>query len=219
MHTLHRDVNGNAVVNAMIENKDKLLKTIESVVKSKTYSEDIFQDGVIKAYGVKTDDIRCPIGYAFRMVYNLALDESRRRRQKMNNHRSIDQIHEITAPVPTVLDQLVAAETLRNVLASLEALPKRTNDAFIRHRLNGVPQKDIAAELGVSRTLVNFMIKAAEEHCHLAIAEPAFRPDHAHRQQPSVSPRAAPAANRSTAVPALPGQRRNEPSARSRRTG
>ncbi|MBB4437592.1 MULTISPECIES: sigma-70 family RNA polymerase sigma factor [Rhizobium] len=218
MHILHRDVNGNAVVNAMIENKDKLLKTIESVVKSKSYSEDIFQDGVIKAYGVKTDDIRCPIGYAFRMVYNLALDESRRRRQKMNNHRSIDQIQEITAPVPTVLDQLVAAETLRNVLASLEALPKRTNDAFIRHRLNGVPQKDIAAELGVSRTLVNFMIKAAEEHCHLAIAEPS-RPDHAHRQGPSVSLRAAPVANRSTTAPALPGQRRNEPSARSRRTG
>ncbi|MDF9821935.1 MULTISPECIES: sigma-70 family RNA polymerase sigma factor [Rhizobium] len=219
MRASHRDVNGNAVVNAMIENKDKLLKTIESVVKSRSYSEDIFQDGVIKAYGVKTDDIRCPIGYAFRMVYNLALDESRRRRQRMNNYRSIDQVQEITAPIPTVLDQLVAAETLRDVLASLEALPKRTNDAFIRHRLNGVPQKDIAAELGVSRTLVNFMIKAAEQHCHLAITEPAIRPDHEHRQASSVSLRAAPAADRSTAIPALPAQRRNGSSARSRRTG
>ncbi|WP_088936221.1 sigma-70 family RNA polymerase sigma factor [Rhizobium sp. N122] len=218
MQALHRDVNGNAVVNAMIENKDKLLKTIESVVKSRPYSEDIFQDGVIKAYGVKTDGIRCPIGYAFRMVYNLALDESRRRRQQMNNYRSIDQVQEITAPIPTVLDQLVAAETLRDVLASLEALPKRTNDAFIRHRLNGVPQKDIAAELGVSRTLVNFMIKAAEEHCHLAMNEPA-RPDDERARNITASRRAAPAANRSTAVPALPGQRRNEPSARSRRTG
>lgn len=129
MRASHRDVNGNAVVNAMIENKEKLLKTIESVVKSRSYSEDIFQDGVIKAYGVNVEGIRCPIGYAFRMVYNLALDESRRRRQQLNNHRSIDQIQEITAPIPTVLDQLVAAETLRDVLASLEALPKRTNDA------------------------------------------------------------------------------------------
>ncbi|RFB83244.1 RNA polymerase subunit sigma [Rhizobium leguminosarum bv. trifolii] len=218
MQALHRDVNGNAVVNAMIENKDKLLKTIESVVKSRSYSEDIFQDGVIKAYGVKTDGIRCPIGYAFRMVYNLALDENRRRRQQINNYRSIDQVQEITAPIPTVLDQLVAAETLRDVLASLEALPKRTNDAFIRHRLNGVPQKDIAAELGVSRTLVNFMIKAAEEHCHLAMSEPA-RSDDERARDITASRRASPAANRSTAVPALPGQRRNEPSARSRRIG
>ncbi|MBX5088050.1 sigma-70 family RNA polymerase sigma factor [Rhizobium lentis] len=218
MRASHRDVNGNAVVNAMIENKEKLLKTIESVVKSRSYSEDIFQDGVIKAYGVNVEGIRCPIGYAFRMVYNLALDESRRRRQQLHNHRSIDQIQEITAPIPTVLDQLVAAETLRDVLASLEALPKRTNDAFIRHRLNGVPQKDIAAELGVSRTLVNFMIKAAEQHCHSAITEPA-RPDHVHRQDPTAARRAAPAQGRSKAVPVLPAQLRNEPSARSRRTG
>ncbi|MBX5041416.1 sigma-70 family RNA polymerase sigma factor [Rhizobium lentis] len=218
MRASHRDVNGNAVVNAMIENKEKLLKTIESVVKSRSYSEDIFQDGVIKAYGVNVEGIRCPIGYAFRMVYNLALDESRRRRQQLNNHRSIDQIQEITAPIPTVLDQLVAAETLRDVLASLEALPKRTNDAFIRHRLNGVPQKDIAAELGVSRTLVNFMIKAAEQHCHSAITEPA-RPDHVYRQDVTAARRAAPAQGRSKAVPVLPAQLRNEPSARSRRTG
>ncbi|MDO3435624.1 sigma-70 family RNA polymerase sigma factor [Rhizobium sp. CBN3] len=218
MRASHRDVNGNAVVNAMIENKDKLLKTIESVVKSRSYSEDIFQDGVIKAYGVNVEGIRCPIGYAFRMVYNLALDESRRRRQQMNNYRSIDQVQEITAPIPTVLDQLVAAETLRDVLASLERLPKRTNDAFIRHRLNGVPQKDIAAELGVSRTLVNFMIKAAEQHCHSAVTEPAS-PDHESRRDPTVSRRAAPAANRSTAVPVLPAQRRNVSSVRSRRTG
>ncbi|AJC83059.1 RNA polymerase sigma factor protein (plasmid) [Rhizobium etli bv. phaseoli str. IE4803] len=218
MRASHRDVNGNAVVNAMIENKDKLLKTIESVVKSRSYSEDIFQDGVIKAYGVKTDDIRCPIGYAFRMVYNLALDESRRQRQQVSNYRSIDQVQEMTAPIPTVLDQLVAAETLRDVLASLEALPKRTNDAFIRHRLNGVPQKDIAAELGVSRTLVNFMIKAAEQHCHLAITEPA-RPDHERPRDITASRRTAPGANRSTAIPVLPAQRQNVSSARSRRTG
>ncbi|QKK26628.1 sigma-70 family RNA polymerase sigma factor [Rhizobium hidalgonense] len=218
MRASHRDVNGNAVVNAMIENKKKLLKTIESVVKSRSYSEDIFQDGVIKAYGVKIDDIRCPIGYAFRMVYNLALDESRRQRQQMNNYRSIDQVQEITAPIPTVLDQLVAAETLRDVLASLEALPKRTNDAFIRHRLNGVPQKDIAAELGVSRTLVNFMIKAAEQHCHSAITEPT-RPDHEHRQDLTAARRAAPAQGRSKAFPVLPAPRRNELSVRSRRTG
>ncbi|WP_082928097.1 sigma-70 family RNA polymerase sigma factor [Rhizobium bangladeshense] len=218
MRASHRDVNGNAVVNAMIENKEKLLKTIESVVKSKSYSEDIFQDGIIKAYGVNVEGVRCPIGYAFRMVYNLALDESRRRRQQMNNYRSIDQVQEITAPIPTVLDQLVAAETLRDVLASLEALPKRTNDAFIRHRLNGVPQKDIAAELGVSRTLVNFMIKAAEQHCHSAITEPAH-PDQEHRQDLTASRRAAPAAGRSKAVPVLPAQQRNVSSARSRRTG
>jgi RNA polymerase sigma-70 factor (ECF subfamily) len=33
------------------------------------------------------------------------------------------------------------------------------------YRLHGVPQKDIAKELGVSPTLVNFMIRDALLHC------------------------------------------------------
>ncbi|WP_368856156.1 sigma factor-like helix-turn-helix DNA-binding protein, partial [Klebsiella pneumoniae] len=47
--------------------------------------------------------------------------------------------------------------------------PKRTHDAFIRLRIEGVPQKDIAEELGVSRTLVNFMIKDAHRYCEQSL--------------------------------------------------
>ncbi|MEZ2126396.1 MULTISPECIES: sigma-70 family RNA polymerase sigma factor [unclassified Sinorhizobium] len=220
MEASHCDMNRNGIVNAMVEHKDKLLKTIENILKSRTLAEDVFQDGVVKAYGIAASDIRCPTGYAFRMVYNLALDESRRRKQQVNNHRSIETIQELGASVPTALDHLVAAETLHSVLASLEKLPKRTNEAFIRHRLNGVPQKDIAAELGVSRTLVNFMIKAAEEHCQLAIADPV---PHAGlssgKRSAIVSQCEGPAANRSTTAPALLGQRQTARFARSRRTG
>ena len=54
-------------------------------------------------------------------------------------------------------------------MASLNDLPKRTHDAFIRHRIEGVPQKDIAEELGVSRTLVNFMIKDAHRYCEQSL--------------------------------------------------
>lgn len=38
------------------------------------------------------------------------------------------------------------------------------------YRLHGVPQKDIAKELGVSPTLVNFMIRDAL-HCRKVTAE------------------------------------------------
>ncbi|HCL3696784.1 TPA: pyoverdine signaling pathway sigma factor PvdS, partial [Pseudomonas aeruginosa] len=39
------------------------------------------------------------------------------------------------------------------------------------YRLHGVPQKDIAKELGVSPTLVNFMIRDALVHCRKVTAE------------------------------------------------
>ena len=43
--------------------------------------------------------------------------------------------------------------------------------AFEMYRLHGVPQKDIAKELGVSPTLVNFMIRDALVHCRKVTAE------------------------------------------------
>ena len=55
--------------------------------------------------------------------------------------------------------------TLENIADALTELPSRTRYAFEMYRLHGVPQKDIAKELGVSPTLVNFMIRDALVHC------------------------------------------------------
>ena len=55
--------------------------------------------------------------------------------------------------------------TLENIADALTELPQRTRYAFEMYRLHGVPQKDIAKELGVSPTLVNFMIRDALVHC------------------------------------------------------
>ncbi|HBF29907.1 MAG TPA: RNA polymerase subunit sigma [Rhizobium sp.] len=173
MNNALRKPDQNPVVNALIDNKKQLMEITKNLVKSISVAEDIYQDAIIKAYGVKQSDIRCPIGYAFRMVYNLSIDESRRRRNRDHNHRSIEDVAELGSASPSALDHLIASETLRHVFDHLEMLPKRTNEAFVRHRLHGVPQKDIATELGVSRTLVNFMIKAAEEHCLRVIADEA----------------------------------------------
>ena len=55
--------------------------------------------------------------------------------------------------------------TLEHIETALNDLPSRTRYAFEMYRLHGVQQKDIAKELGVSPTLVNFMIRDALVHC------------------------------------------------------
>ena len=145
------------------------MKIADGVLHSQPQSEDVFQDAVVKACAMRGGCIRCPVGYACRMVYNLALDEARKGAREKSKRARIDGAHSIPAPCVNALDCLVVGETLREVLSSLKELPQRTHDAFVRHRIDGVPQKDIAAELGVSRTLVNFMIKDAHELCERTI--------------------------------------------------
>lgn len=155
----------NILVNALIQYKPRLIKIADRVLNSHAQAEDIFHDAVVKACTMQPNCIQCPVGYVCRMVYNLALDEVRKRPHEKLNVMPIDGVDSIPAPSVSALDSLVSAETLRQVLTSLNKLPKRTHDAFVRHRIDGIPQKDIAAELGVSPTLVNFMIKDAHRAC------------------------------------------------------
>ncbi|MGH6859573.1 MAG: sigma-70 family RNA polymerase sigma factor [Phyllobacterium sp.] len=161
--------NENILLEVLLNYKKKLLRIAYGVLHSHAQAEDIFQDAVVKACTMKSSCIHCPVGYACRMVYNLALDEVRKRSYETRNMVPIDGRDMIPSPSVTALDCLVTTEMLREVLRSLDTLPKRTHDAFLRHRLDGVPQKDIAAELGVSRTLVNFMIKDAHRACQQSL--------------------------------------------------
>jgi RNA polymerase sigma-70 factor (ECF subfamily) len=155
----------NSLVHMLVQYKPKFMKIAESVLHSRMQAEDIFHDAVIKACTMQPSCIRCPVGYACRMVYNLALDEARKRSYEKLNMTPVDGMESIPAPSVSALDCMVITETLSEVLKSLNNLPKRTQEAFVRHRIDGIPQKDIAEELGVSRTLVNFMIRDGHRAC------------------------------------------------------
>ncbi|PWV89204.1 sigma-70 family RNA polymerase sigma factor [Phyllobacterium myrsinacearum] len=159
----------NVLVDALVKYKNKLIVIAESVVHSHAQAEDIFHDAIVKACTMQTSCIHCPVGYACRMVYNLALDEARKRQHEKKNLMPMDGVDSVPAPCVNALDCIVMTEALNRVMTSLKDLPKRTHDAFIRHRIEGVPQKDIAEELGVSRTLVNFMIKDAHRYCEQSL--------------------------------------------------
>ena len=161
----HASCDSEVLVDVLIRYKPKLMKIADGVLHSQVKSEDVFHDAIVKACAMRRNCIQCPLGYACRMVYNLALDEARKGAREKLKRAPIDGAQSIPAPCVNALDCVVAGETLREVLSSLKELPQRTHDAFVRHRIDGVPQKEIAAELGVSRTLVNFMIRDAHRAC------------------------------------------------------
>jgi len=57
-------------------------------------------------------------------------------------------------------------EALERIADALEALPEKPRRAFIRFRLEGRSQAEIAAELGVSVSMVKKYIARALLHCH-----------------------------------------------------
>jgi RNA polymerase sigma-70 factor (ECF subfamily) len=51
---------------------------------------------------------------------------------------------------PTQSDAIELEQTRAQYRASVEALPKRTREVFLLHRLQGLAYKEIAEQLGIS---------------------------------------------------------------------
>jgi len=101
--------------------------------------------------------------YLFRMARNLATDH-----QKIEGRRG-----EILAGAVALFegvqaspeDETLARDQMRVVDAALNELPKHCRDVLYMSRLLGMSHGEIAAELGVSKSLVEKYVVRAMLHC------------------------------------------------------
>lgn len=118
-----------------------------------------------------TSSFKAQLSYLFQIVRNLAIDHYRKQalEQKYSGpeEEGLNVVIQGASPEASHINYA----TLEHIADALTELPGRTRYAFEMYRLHGVPQKDIAKELGVSPTLVNFMIRDALVHCRKVTAE------------------------------------------------
>lgn len=158
------------LLEALICNRRRLVAIAARILASEELAEDVVQDAMLKACDLAGLCLNCPQSFASRMVRNLAIDRVRRRRWELRHVLPSDDLDTVEARVTDAQCALEGCEALRVVLAALDELPERTRRVFMAHRLDGVPQKTLAARLGVSPTLVNFMIRDAQRHCLARLA-------------------------------------------------
>lgn len=129
-------------------------------------AEDALQDAWLKLANAAVGPVADPAAYLFRLVHNVALD---RRRTAMS--RAVREAHWLDAQPgaserPDAEATLLARQRLHHVEAALAALPERVGRAFRMFRLEGIAQKQIAAELGVSLNVVEKLLQRAYRQIH-----------------------------------------------------
>lgn len=128
-------------------------------------AEDLLQELWLKLSRAHTGPVAQPLSYLYRAANNLMLDRHRSIRQ--SERREQDWVEASDAQAPGVIAPppgeagLIAREQLLAVDAELEALGSRAAKIFRRHRLDGIAQRDIAAELGVSLSTVESDLRRA----------------------------------------------------------
>ncbi|WP_068085141.1 RNA polymerase sigma factor [Novosphingobium rosa] len=124
-------------------------------------AEDILQSMGLKLAEQETGPVDQPRAYLYRMATNEFLlhrrgDARRRRRDESWVDAQSGFMREVD-PQPSAETVLIASQHLHLLQGVITAMPERTATIFRLFRLDGVPQKTIAADLGIS-------VSAVEKH-------------------------------------------------------
>jgi RNA polymerase sigma-19 factor, ECF subfamily len=101
--------------------------------------------------------------YLFQMARNLAIDHQRAEGRRTEILAGAVTLFEGVAASPE--EETVARDQVRVVDAALDELPKHCRDVLYMSRLLGMSHGEIAAELRVSKSLVEKYVVRAMLHC------------------------------------------------------
>ena len=165
MDDIDRDPSAGLLRAALHEHRAALLRYFIARRVPPDEAEDILQDLVVKLASHASGPVAEPRAYLYRMAENLLLDrirsEGRRRGREQAWVAAQSGVSLDADDRPTAEQALIARERLASISAALAALPERTSFVFRRYRIDGVPQREIAGELGIS-------LSAVEKHLQRA---------------------------------------------------
>lgn len=152
----------NTLEHVFIAQRMALRHTAQGILRNPELAEDVVQEAYLKLREQQqASAAREPAAYFFQVVRNLSVD--RLRRLILEAHVFADEHDAVDVEAPSSSPEHIAIgrEQLRQVEQALTTLPRRTRQAFELYRLGGHTQQEVAERLGVSTTLVNFMLRDA----------------------------------------------------------
>lgn len=135
----------------LLANRDRIVRFLQ-VRGADDAAEDLFQDLWMRLTERGTGPIAEPLAYAMRAANNLMLDRYRSARQGALRDAAWNET--ISTETPSAERSLVSREQLALVEQAIAATGDRAARVFRRFRVDGVQQREIAAENGVSLSTV-----------------------------------------------------------------
>lgn len=130
-----------------VSHRAALVDYASGVTGSRAEAEDVVQDAYLRFAPAPRGGIAQPVGYLYRIVRNLALDWVRRRDARGDTLAvEVDMIADTANPERVALDR----SDLRVAAGVLDLVSPQARAAFLLHRLDGLPLREVAERLGVS---------------------------------------------------------------------
>lgn len=146
------------LLEALIALRPALLRYLALRGASADEAEDVLQDVGLKLSAGGLAPVEQARAYLYRMVHNQFLLQRRTQARRASREETWTDIHGGDPPdidqTPSPESAISARQQLVLLQQVIEALPERTRLILRRYRVEGTPQGQIAAELGISRSAV-----------------------------------------------------------------
>jgi len=155
-----------------VESRPELMRYLAFRVRHATESEDLAQEVYLRMMRLdQVHLIRNPRAYLFRVAASVLADRGRGQSRRIaTNGWSVEtESHPDGAADP--FEQVLWRQRLGRVNVAIDELPERCRRALVLHRRDGWTYDEIAADLGVSRSMVKKYLRRALVLCRRALAE------------------------------------------------
>lgn len=150
----------------------ELLNYFARMVRSRDGAADLVHEAYARVLALQQTGqvIHQPRALLYRTARNLLIDQHRRNAVRGHwaevDETPLRDIAELPAPAgdePEVA--ATSAQAMASLIATIDALPLRCREAFILHKFDGLPQAEVAAQMGISRKMVEQHIQRAMVAC------------------------------------------------------
>jgi RNA polymerase sigma-70 factor (ECF subfamily) len=147
------------ILEAYIENEKALKRFLRRFIKSREGIDDLAQEAFLRAFAAESGRlIESPKAFLFKVARNLALNELARQSSAASEPLGDFEGQEVLedSSQAAVDDAVDGRERIRMLARAIAALPPQCAKVFILRKMQGLPQKEIAARLNISvRTVEN----------------------------------------------------------------
>lgn len=159
-----------------LSQRAELVRYAATITGDMVEAEDVVQEAWLRFREIARSRLLDePKGYLYRIVRNLALDGRRRNglERRIFADNAMDVAMDVASDAPSLHALVEARHELEIIRQALGALPPRTRSAFEMHRFQGMKLIDIAAHLGISKSLAQELVIDGVEHCKKALRRPS----------------------------------------------
>jgi RNA polymerase sigma factor (sigma-70 family) len=154
------------------EHNSALVGYLTSRLQSAQEAKEVAQEAYARLLQLRTPGpFSLFRAYLFKTATNLAIDRLRHRtvRRHVEQRAMFEDLAAGRSECDDPAKQLLARERTDQLLGYLQELPPKCRQVFNLHRLDGLPQREVAVRLGVSERMVRRYVTYVMVYCRLRL--------------------------------------------------